>query len=107
MCPYYLDGDLQWVQLSKSAAPGDTRLHWLLCSFQGPRRAKRQYRHPQGHEGSSAEAGGCRSLKTQQHAARPEAPTVLRAGLPGSVDMLRTGMRSELDVVPAHWPERA
>ena len=34
---------------------GDTRLHWLLCSFQGPR------------EGTNARTAR-RSLKTQQHA---------------------------------------
>lgn len=35
---------------SYEGAPGDTRLHWLLCSFQGPRRVERNAGRP-GPEG--------------------------------------------------------
>jgi hypothetical protein len=38
VCPYYLDGDLGEKEPKLSL--GDPLLHWLLCSFQGPRRGK-------------------------------------------------------------------
>ena len=86
MCPYYLDGDLQWDQLSKRVGPGDTRLHWLLCSFQGPRRAERLAATP-GPDG----LWGAGDLPVSQNSTACGPGDWTRSALrsrPGSVDML-------------------
>ena len=85
MCPYYLDGDLLGERLSGS--PGDTRLHWLLCSFQGPRRGELATPVSPGPRSIEPPAAS-RSLKTQQHAGRlGRAHWRAPCGLPGSVDI--------------------
>jgi hypothetical protein len=77
---------------SLTAAPGDTRLHWLLCSFQGPQRGERTRRVGQGHEGPLTErtAPVSQNSTACDHARRnPEG--LRRRDLPGPVDMLETG----------------
>ena len=86
MCPYYLDGDLQWVQL-RGAAPGDTRLHWLLCSFQGPRRARRSRPAARDARSSGRRRGaGLSKLNSMQ----PHRAQCSPRPCPASVDMLET-----------------
>ena len=75
---------------SRGVVPGDTRLHWLLCSFQGPRRVERSRRARQGHDGplTSRRGAGLSKLNSMQRTA-----TARRRPLrscPSPVDMLET-----------------
>jgi hypothetical protein len=69
VCPYYLDGDL--LGGAFRLRPVIPIIHWLLCSFQGPRRALASPASPAGPEGSPRARRRGRSLKAQQHAPDP------------------------------------
>jgi hypothetical protein len=70
MCPYYLDGDHseKFLQVNLIMVHLIPVLHWLLCSFQGPRRGNDSSHDSPGQMVLELPAQS-RSLKTQQHAA--------------------------------------
>jgi hypothetical protein len=77
---------------SLAAVPGDTRLHWLLCSFQGPQRGERTRRVGQGHLGplTRADGAGLSKLNSMRSRSPQTSRGLRRHDLPGPVDMLET-----------------
>jgi len=82
------------------AALGDTRLHWLLCSFQGPRRAGRRRRARQALK-VLWRAGGRPVSQNSTACGHGHRARSARHGLPGPVDMLETGCAQERRPLPA------
>jgi hypothetical protein len=92
VCPYYLDGDL--LEGEPKFSLGDTRLHWLLCSFQGPRRGERAGTLARGKDcpPAGAQRAGLSKLNSMRRLPALESAVVR---LPGPVDMSSDRMRSE------------
>jgi hypothetical protein len=72
VCPYYLDGDLQWVQLKELRPVIPVYIGY--CAVFKVREEQSGAAAPTRPRRMLWRAGGCRSLKTQQHAVMVTAP---------------------------------